>query len=145
MEITISVKQQYNEITYKVKPILLSRLGSVIHFELFMLNQAPAVALFAAWAANIHYPPPCRYKPFLSMAVQCYRGGLYGRLFPAWHHWWMAAVVTVNMFPSHLEEPHAHCGVAHWLLPAVSCFLALSLGMIALMVVIMKLILRPWL
>lgn len=88
--------------------------------ELLMLNQPPAGAVFAVPAANIHYPPPCRYKPFLSMAVQCYRDRLYGWLFPAWHHWWMAAVVTINMFPSHLKEPHGRVArVAHGLFPAV--------------------------
>lgn len=88
--------------------------------ELLMLNQPPAGAVFAVPAANIHYPPPCRYKPFLSMAVQCYRDRLYGWLFPAWHRWWMAAAVTINMFPSHLKEPHARVArVAHGLFPAV--------------------------
>lgn len=38
---------------------------------------AAAEALLAVSVANIHYPPACRYKPFLSMAVQCNRDRLY--------------------------------------------------------------------
>lgn len=94
------------------------------------LNQSPAKAQFAVWAANVHYPPAGGYKPFLWMAVRCYKGSLCGWLFPAWHRWWMATVVARNMFPSYLKEPRAHGAVACFL----KCVLRIahSLGTMAL-------------
>lgn len=68
----------------KVERVVLTCPGLLIHSRVSYVKcgyqaavAAAAEALLAVSAANIHYPPACRYKPFLSMAVQCNRDRLY--------------------------------------------------------------------